>query len=94
MTKTSCRRVLPALRATHILYRRYETVWEHHLTVGAGHYAQRGFGGGAMSMWEYGHRFRTNDVFEIGASIGGLARPYDGQRERDLRIAFDLTYRF
>lgn len=86
--------LLPALRATHILHRRYETVWEHHLTVGAGHYAQRGFGGGAMFMWEYGHRFRTNDVFEIGASIGGLARPYDGQRERDLRIAFDLTYRF
>lgn len=86
--------VLPALRLTHILRRRYETVWEHHLTVGAGHYAQRGFGGGAVLVWEYGHRFRTNDVFEVGASIGGLTRPYDGQRERDLRIAFDLTYRF
>lgn len=86
--------VLPALRLTHILHRRYETVWEHHLTVGAGRYAQRGFGGGAVLMWEYGHRFRTNDVFEVGASIGSLTRPYDGQRERDLRIAFDLTYRF
>lgn len=86
--------VLPALRLTHILHRRYETVWEHHVTVGAGHYAQRGFGGGAVLMWAYGHRFRTNDVFEVGASIGSLTRPYDGQRERDLRIAFDLTYRF
>ncbi|WP_236581446.1 poly-beta-1,6 N-acetyl-D-glucosamine export porin PgaA [Hydrogenophaga sp. BPS33] len=86
--------LLPALRLTHILYRRYETVWEHHLTVGAGRYTQRGFGGGGVVQWEYGHRWRTHDVFEVGASIGGLSRPYDGQRERDLRIAFDLTYRF
>ncbi|WP_304843402.1 poly-beta-1,6 N-acetyl-D-glucosamine export porin PgaA [Hydrogenophaga sp.] len=86
--------VLPALRGTHILHRRYETVWEHYLTVGAGSYAQRGFGSGAVGLWEYGQRFRMNDVFELGASISGLTRPYDGERERDLRIAFDLIYRF
>ena len=86
--------VLPALRGTHILHRRYETVWQHHLTVGVGSYAQRGFGVGAVGLWEYGHRFRMNDVFELGASLSGLTRPYDGQRERDLRVAFDLTYRF
>lgn len=86
--------VLPALRVTHVLHSRYETVWEQHLTVGVGRYAQRGFGGGGVEFWEYGQRFRTNDVFELGASISGLRRPYDGQRERDLRFAFDLTYRF
>jgi len=86
--------VLPALQITHILHRRYETVWEHRLVVGAGRYAQRGFGSGAMLQWAYEHRFRTNDVFEVGVGIGGLTRPYDGQRESDLRIVFDLSYRF
>lgn len=86
--------VLPALRLSHILHRRYETVWEHHLTVGVGTYHQRGYGSGAIGMWEYGHRYRTNDVFEVGAAISGLYRPYDGRRERDLRLVFDVTYRF
>ena len=86
--------VLPALRGTQILHRRYETVWEHHLTVGVGTYHQQGYGSGAIGMWEYGHRYRTNDVFEVGAAISGLYRPYDGRRERDLRLVFDLTYRF
>jgi len=86
--------VLPALRLSHILHRRYQTVWEQHLTVGAGTYAQRGYGSGAIGMWEYGQRYRTNDVFEVGAAISGLHRPYDGRRERDLRLVFDVTYRF
>lgn len=85
---------LPAIRATHILYRRYQTVWEHHLTLGAGAYAQRGFGSGTVGMWEYGQRYRTNDVFEVGVSISGLSRPYDGRRDHTLRAGFDMTFRF
>ena len=42
----------------------------------------------------YGQRYRTNDVFDVGATVTATSRPYDGQRERGLRIVFDLTYRF
>lgn len=86
--------VLPTLRLTHTLYRHYETVWEQQFLAGAGTYSQRGYGTGAMMVVGYGQRFRTNDVFDIGATVTGTSRPYDGQRERELRIVFDLTYRF
>ncbi|WP_231906579.1 poly-beta-1,6 N-acetyl-D-glucosamine export porin PgaA [Cupriavidus gilardii] len=86
--------LLPSVRLTHTLHRRYETVWEQQFLAGAGAYAQRGYGTGAIMMIGYGQRFRTNDVFDIGATITGTSRPYDGQRERELRIVFDLTYRF
>jgi biofilm PGA synthesis protein PgaA len=86
--------VLPSVRLTHTLYRRYETVWEQQFLAGAGSYSQRGYGTGAIMLLGYGQRFRTNDVFDIGATITGTSRPYDGQRERELRIVFDLTYRF
>jgi biofilm PGA synthesis protein PgaA len=42
----------------------------------------------------YGQRYRANDVLDMGAMITGTSRPYDGERERELRIVFDLTYRF
>lgn len=86
--------VLPSVRLTHTLYRRYETVWEQQFLAGAGSYSQQGYGTGAILLVGYGQRFRTNDVFDIGATITGTSRPYDGQRERELRIVFDLTYRF
>lgn len=86
--------VVPSLRLTHMLYRRYETVWEQQFLAGAGAYSQQGFGTGAVMLLGYGQRFRTNDVFEIGATVSGSSRPYDGKRERELRVVFDLVYRF
>ncbi|MGY8526087.1 poly-beta-1,6 N-acetyl-D-glucosamine export porin PgaA [Paracidovorax citrulli] len=86
--------VLPSVRLTHTLYRRYETAWEQQFLAGAGGYSQRGYGTGAILLIGYGQRFRTNDVFDVGATVTGTSRPYDGQRERELRIVFDLTYRF
>ncbi|WP_245178067.1 poly-beta-1,6 N-acetyl-D-glucosamine export porin PgaA [Cupriavidus sp. AcVe19-1a] len=86
--------VLPSARLTHTLYRRYETAWEQQFLAGAGTYSQQGFGTGAILLLGYGQRFRTNDVFDMGATVTATSRPYDGQRERELRIVFDLTYRF
>lgn len=86
--------VLPSVRLTHTLHRRYETAWEQQFLAGAGGYSQRGYGTGAILLIGYGQRFRTNDVFDVGATVTGTSRPYDGQRERELRIVFDLTYRF
>ena len=86
--------VLPGLRLTHTLYRRYETVWEQIGTVAAGSYSQRDYGTGAVFALGYGQRYRTNDVLDMGFMVTGVSRPYDGNRERELRIVFDLNYRF
>lgn len=86
--------VVPSMRLTHTLHRRYETVWEQQFMAGAGSYSQQGFGTGAVMLLGYGQRFRTNDVFEVGATVSGTSRPYDGKRERELRIVFDMIYRF
>jgi biofilm PGA synthesis protein PgaA len=85
---------LPGARLTHTLYRRYETAWEQIGTVGAGSYTQQGYGTGGVIALGYGQRYRANDVLDMGAMVTGISRPYDGQRERELRIVFDLAYRF
>lgn len=86
--------VLPGLRATHTLYRRYETAWEQIGTVAAGGYDQSGHGTGGVVSLGYGQRYRANDVLDMGFMVTGISRPYDGDRERELRVAFDLSYRF
>jgi len=86
--------LLPGLRLTHTLYRRYETAWEQIGTVGAGTYTQQDHGTGGVFALGYGQRYRANDVLDMGAMITGISRPYDGDRERELRIVFDLAYRF
>lgn len=85
---------LPGARLTHTLYRRYETAWEQIGTIGAGTYTQQGHGTGGVIALGYGQRYRANDVLDMGAMVTGISRPYDGQRERELRIVFDLAYRF
>lgn len=86
--------VVPSLSLTHTLYRHYETVLEHKFSVGAGIYSQESHGTGAVGALGYGLRYRTNDVFEVGATVTGISRPYDGVRERELRIMFDMSVRF
>jgi len=85
---------LPAVRVTHTLHRRYETAWEQIGTLGAGAYSQQGYGTGGVIALGYGQRYRANDVLDMGAMVTGTSRPYDGTRERELRIVFDLAYRF
>ena len=86
--------LLPGARVTHTLYRRYETAWEQIGTLGAGTYTQQGYGTGGVIALGYGQRYRANDVLDMGAMVTGISRPYDGVRERELRIVFDLAYRF
>lgn len=86
--------VLPALRLTHTLYRRYETQWDQQFFVGAGTYSQQNHGTGGVFTIGYGQRFRYNDVLDIGFNLSSTTRPYDGQRERDLSVVVDMTVRF
>jgi len=85
---------LPTLRFTHLLYRRYENTLEQQLTLGAGLYAQRGHGAGAIGLIGYGLRHRANDVLDVGITMTGTSRPYDGRREREFRVMLDLNLRF
>lgn len=86
--------VLPSLALTHTLYRRYDTVLEQRFMLGGGVYAQRGYGSGAIAAVGYGLRMRHDEKLEAGISITGISRPYDGVREREARIMFDLQLRF
>ncbi|MNF43792.1 Poly-beta-1,6-N-acetyl-D-glucosamine export protein precursor [compost metagenome] len=86
--------VLPTVSANHVLYHRYETSWSQQFQAGAGTYSQRDYSTGAIGLLSYGQRVSWNDVFEAGAAVSWLNRPYDGDRESDLRLVIDLTYRF
>ncbi|NVZ71956.1 poly-beta-1,6 N-acetyl-D-glucosamine export porin PgaA [Pseudomonas costantinii] len=86
--------VLPTVTVNHVLYHRYETQWSQQFQVGAGTYSQQDYSTGAVGLIGYGQRVRWNDVLEAGANLSLISRPYDGDRERDLRLLVDLTYRF
>ncbi|SEN44740.1 biofilm PGA synthesis protein PgaA [Pseudomonas sp. ok272] len=86
--------VLPTVSVNHVLYQRYETVWSQQFQAGAGTYSQRDYGTGGVALLSYGQRYSWNDVFEVGAVLSAINRPYDGDRETDLRLLVDLTYRF
>jgi len=86
--------VLPTVSVNHVLYHRYETSWSQQFQVGAGTYSQRDYSTGGVGLLSYGQRFSWNDVFEVGAALSAINRPFDGDRETDLRLLVDLTYRF
>lgn len=86
--------VLPTVNVNHVLYHRYETSWSQQFQFGVGTYSQRDYSTGGVGLVSYGQRYSWNDVFDIGAVLSVINRPYDGERETDLRLAVDLTYRF
>ncbi|SDV07978.1 poly-beta-1,6 N-acetyl-D-glucosamine export porin PgaA [Pseudomonas mucidolens] len=86
--------VLPTVNVNHVLYHRYETQWSQQFQVGAGTYSQHDYATGGVGMLSYGQRYRWNDVVETGANLSWINRPYDGERESDVRLIVDLTYRF
>jgi biofilm PGA synthesis protein PgaA len=47
-----------------------------------------------MALLGYGQRYAWNDVFDVGGMFSVINRPYDGDRETDLRLLVDLTFRF
>jgi len=86
--------VISTLNLSHILHRRYETVWSQDIQIGAGYYQQRDFDGGGMGLLGYGQRLRMNDVFDSGFLLSALSRPYDGDREQEYRLVLDVNFRF
>lgn len=86
--------VLPALAIDHLLYRHYQTEWHQEITAGVGRYWQKDASAGAITQLGYGQRVRWNDVLDTGVSVQWDKRPYDGKREQNVSLSFDLNYRF
>ncbi|TEA77205.1 poly-beta-1,6 N-acetyl-D-glucosamine export porin PgaA [Allopusillimonas ginsengisoli] len=86
--------IVPSLDMNHVIYRRYDTVWSQNASVGAGMYSQHGYGNGAVYVLTYGQRLRLRKVFDAGVQVTGISRPYDGDRDREVRVSFDMNYRF
>lgn len=84
----------PFLTWNHTIYQRYETQWTQQASIGFGGINQQGFGTGSSQLISYGQRYKHNDVLEMGATLSGTRRPYDGVHEREWRLVFDLIYRF
>lgn len=88
------RSLLPSLSWNHTLRQGPASAWTQFASVGVGGLNQRGYGGSALGVISYGQRYRINDLFDAGGTLSAISRSYDGTREREWRIAFDLTQRF
>lgn len=84
----------PSLFADHVLHRHYDTLWRQQFLLGAGYYWQRGEDDGPSITAGYGQRYAANQVLDIGAMLIWGRQPYDGDREHDLSLVFDVNYRF
>lgn len=86
--------LVPGVTLDHLLYRHYQTEWRQQVEVGAGRYWQQGQQAGAVTRVSYGQRVRWNDVLDSGVTLSWDKRPYDGVREKNLSVSFDMNYRF
>lgn len=62
-------------------WRRYERAFRQRLVLTAGHYAQKGFSGGAVGDARYEHEWRFDPRLSVRYGLGHAFHPYDGERE-------------
>jgi biofilm PGA synthesis protein PgaA len=86
--------VLPGLKLTHTLYRRYDTTLEQQFILRAGAYTQQGYGTRPVMAVGYGIRWQENPGVDVNLSALGVSRPYDGVREKELRLMLEVNLRF
>ena len=86
--------MVPGLTVEQIIYRHYDTVWTQQGLVGVGSYWQQGEDAGSIFQLGYGQRIKWNNVVDGGVMLVWDKRPYDGKRERNIAINFDLNFRF
>jgi hypothetical protein len=82
------------IEAGQIIYRRYERVWEHRLTLAPGGYWQQGFGASPALGLRYEHGLQIDDATEIGAGIGFGSQSFDGEHENAVNLFARLRMRF
>ncbi|CAI2788104.1 Poly-beta-1,6-N-acetyl-D-glucosamine export protein precursor [Serratia ficaria] len=86
--------LLPSLTLDHSLYRHYQTEWSQQIQAGAGGYWQQGYARKPITQLGYGQRVSWGGVLDAGAMLQFEKHPYDGKRERNISVTFDLNYRF
>lgn len=86
--------VLPSLRLIHTIHQRYEARLEQSFLLGAGLYAQQGYGSATLVVAGYGMRWKASETFEAGIQASVNNRPYDGERETGFRVLLDMALRF
>ncbi len=81
-------------RATHTLYQRYSTLWQHSLLLTPGLYWEDHYGTDAAFRARYEQRLHLNNTFEAGAGVNFSRQSYDGNAENDISLTLDLLDRF
>jgi biofilm PGA synthesis protein PgaA len=81
-------------RVTEVLYRRYETLYEHSFEITPGMYWEQGFGDSAALAFRYEQRIHYNDTLNAGVGLNFARQDYDGVPENDISLTFDLSERF
>lgn len=82
------------LAANHIIFRRYDYVYAHTLTVSAGDYWQSGFGGQFAGSLTYEQRLRTSDSWEGAIGLRLKRQSYDGHAEDSISVFGSIDWRF
>lgn len=86
--------IVPALMADHQIYRAENKTWSQQFYLAVGDYQQKHYGSGVITTVGYGQRLQMNNIVETGFMLTWDKRPYDGVRERNIAVAFDVNVRF
>ncbi|MDA8477709.1 poly-beta-1,6 N-acetyl-D-glucosamine export porin PgaA [Citrobacter sp. Awk 4] len=86
--------IVPAFEVNHLLWRNYENSWQQTFSAGVGTSWQKNYGTDLITQVGYGQRVAWNDVIDAGATLRWEKRPYDGDREHNLYVEFDMTFKF
>ncbi len=77
-----------------VLWRRYEKALSHAVTAGAGAYAQQSYGTLPVFTLEYSQSLNWTERFSAAYGVGFESRPYDGDREDDINVFFNISWKF
>ena len=83
-----------SLSGSWLLYRKKRRSLRHGITIRAGDYLQKHYGGGFIGSIEYGQQIAFNDRFSLEWSAKGSWDRYDGERESSFQFVTGLNWRF
>jgi biofilm PGA synthesis protein PgaA len=82
------------LLANQILYRRYNFVYSHSLSLTGGDYLESGFRGGFSGSLYYEQRLKFSDALEGALGARVRRQPYDGHSENSFALLGSIDWRY